>query len=138
MNSRALIGERVSDLADQSDAAADLLILEHKVGIRVGTRSSEPHVQIIQKHYRRRFLPLGSSEVMLENSFTFPAYRGRGLMPFATWQLLNKARELGYRRAVTYIRKEKIDPLNQFLRMGFSIKKIVREYKLLGYARRSL
>jgi len=44
---------------------------------------------------------------MLENSFTFPAYRGRGLMPFAAWQLLNKARELGYRRAVTYIRKEK-------------------------------
>jgi len=94
--------------------------------------------EIIQKHYRTRFLPLESSEVMLENSFTFPAYRGRGLMPFATWQLLNKAKELGYRRAVTYIRKEKIDSLNHFLRMGFTIKRIVREIKLLGYTWRSL
>ena len=75
---------------------------------------------------------------MLENSFTFPAYRGRGLMPVATWQLLNKARELGYRRAVTYIRKEKIDPLNLFLHMGFSIKRIVREHKLVGGAWRTL
>jgi len=51
---------------------------------------------------------------------------------------LNKAKELGYRRAVTYIRKEKIDSLNHFLRMGFTIKRIVREIKLLGYTWRTL
>jgi len=94
--------------------------------------------EIIQKHYRTRFLPLDAREVMLENSFTFPDYRGRGLMPFATWQLLSKAKELGYRRAVTYIRKEKIDSLNQFLHMGFSIKRIVREFKFMGWAWRTL
>jgi len=93
---------------------------------------------VITKDYGRKFLPLNPKEVMIENSFTFPDYRGRGFLSFGTWQLLNTAKELGYKRAVAYIRKDRIDPLNCFLRLGFMIKRIVREYKVLGYGWRSL
>ncbi len=93
---------------------------------------------VIEKNYQRKFLPLNAKEVMIENSFTFPDYRGRGLLGYGTWQLLNTAKELGYKRAVAYIRKDRIDPLNCFLRLGFMIKRIVREYKVLGRGWRSL
>ncbi len=69
--------------------------------------------RVIEKDYRRKFLPLNTKEVLIENSFTFPDYRGRGFLNF-------------------------IDPLNCFLRLGFVIKRIVREYKVLGYGWRSL
>ena len=93
---------------------------------------------VIQSGYGSRFLPLSADEVMIENTFTFPAHRGHGLMPFSAWQLLNKAKALGYKRAVTYIRKDRIISLNHFLHLGFSIKRIVREYKILGFTRRAL
>src|SRR5437870_5187875 len=43
---------------------------------------------VIEKDYRRKFLPLNAKEVLIENSFTFPDYRGRGFLNFGTWQLL--------------------------------------------------
>jgi RimJ/RimL family protein N-acetyltransferase len=93
--------------------------------------------EIIQKSYRRRFLPLRPNEVMIENAFTFPAYRGRGFLAFATAQLSKMAKDQGYKRVITYVRKDKIDALNGFMRLGFRIERIVREYKLLGNAWRA-
>jgi hypothetical protein len=93
---------------------------------------------LIEKSYKRKFLRLNSKEVMIENSFTFPEYRGRGFLPFGTWHLLNSAKELGYKRAVAYVRKDRIDALNQLIHVGFNIKRMVREYKFLGFSWRTL
>ena len=94
--------------------------------------------RVIARHYRTKFLPLNSKEVMIENSFTFPEYRGRGFLPFGTWHLLNSAKKLGYKRAVAYVRKDRIDALNQLLHLGFSIKRMVREFKVLSFTWRTL
>src|ERR1041384_1112999 len=74
---------------------------------------------VIKTRYKRKFLPLNAKEVLIENSFTFPEFRGRGFLPFGTWHLLATAKQMGYKRAVVYIRKDRIDPLNRFMHFGF-------------------
>jgi len=93
---------------------------------------------LLLAHHKHRFLPLAPTEVMIENAFTSPAYRGRGFMPFGSWELLHTAREQGYSQAITYVRKDRIIALNSFLHSGFRISRLVREYKFLGTAWRNL
>jgi hypothetical protein len=93
---------------------------------------------LLMAHHKHRFLPLARTEVMIENVFTSPACRGRGFLPFGSWQLLHMAREQGYSRAITYVRKDRIIALNSFLQSGFKISRLVREYKILGTAWRIL
>ena len=93
---------------------------------------------VIAKHFRRRFRPLREREVMLENGFTFPRYRGLGILRNATLRLMGTAREEGYDWAIAYIKKERIIPLNEFLGMGFKITRILSEYKLAGFVTRNL
>ena len=87
---------------------------------------------IIRKNHRDRWLPLRSNEVMIENAFTFPAYRGSGFLSFVSWHLLKMAKDQGYSRAVTYVRTDKLAALNSFVDLGFRIYKSVPEYKFLG------
>ncbi len=93
---------------------------------------------VIEKHYSRIFSPLGKEQVMLENAFTFPKFRGIGLLPNVTSMLLNIAKEAGYKSAVTYIRKDRIAALNEFMKMGFKITKLIPEYKFIGITKRLL
>jgi hypothetical protein len=93
---------------------------------------------VISAHYRRLFLPLGRSEIMIENAFTFQRFRGLGLFAYATRHLLNLGRQQGYKLASTYVRSEKIASLNELIRLGFSFKRVVREYKFLGFTLRAL
>lgn len=87
---------------------------------------------LIHARYRRRFPPLRPKQVMLENAFTFARYRGLGVMPFVTTELLRKARAEGYSSAVCYVLKENVNALNTNLQVGYKIKRLVREYKFLG------
>lgn len=93
---------------------------------------------VIMEKYRNRFDPLHAGQVMVENAFTFPAFRGLGYLQRGTQQLLDLAWRRGYRSAVCYIRKENIASLNGFCQMGFRITKIVPEYKFLARVWRSL
>ncbi|HDZ03194.1 MAG TPA: hypothetical protein ENH52_17425 [Nitrospirae bacterium] len=93
---------------------------------------------IIKEHYRNIFYLLNKSEVMIENSFTFAKFRGHGLMPFVTSKLLRIAKEEGYKFATGYIRKDRIIPLNEFIKMGFKITKMIKEYRFMGITRRML
>ncbi len=93
---------------------------------------------IIKENYQRIFYPLGENQVMIENAFTFPKYRGIGLMEAVTLKLLSIAKKEGYKFAVGYIRKDRIISLNEFIKMGFKITKMVREYKFLGMTTRTL
>ena len=58
-------------------------------------------------------------------------------MPHVVWQLLNRCRDQGCRRVITYARKDNVNSLNVLCGMGFKITKLVSEYKLLGYGWRS-
>ncbi len=92
--------------------------------------------EIIQANYGRMLLPLRENEVAIEAAFTFAPFRGRGLMGNASWQLLQMAKTQGYRRAVTYVRKESVHSLNVLMSVGFAVTKLVPECKILGYSRR--
>jgi len=94
--------------------------------------------EIIAKHYRSRFYPLKPNQIMLENAFTFPRFRGLGLLPNISAELLTIARNQGYKNAIVYIRKNQIVSINEFLNLNFKIRKIVREYKIFGITKRTL
>jgi hypothetical protein len=93
---------------------------------------------IIKEKYPTKFSPLSSTQVIIENAFTFPRYRGRGYLLHGTAALLDLARGSGYKSAICYIRKDRIASLNEFMRMGFKIIRIMREYKFLGRVWRKL
>jgi hypothetical protein len=94
--------------------------------------------EIIAKNFRSRFCPLKANQIMLENAFTFPKFRGLGLLPGVSAELLTMARNQGYKNAIVYIQKNQMASLNEFVRMNFKIRKIVREYKIFGITKRTL
>jgi len=94
--------------------------------------------EVIANHFTRQFYPLRPGQVMLENAFTFPRFRGMGLLPAVSAQLLILARDQGYKDAIVYIKKNQIASLNEFIKLGFTIRKMVREYKILGITKRML
>lgn len=93
---------------------------------------------VIASRFSSKFYPLSEKQIMVENVFTFPRFRGRGLLPFGTLQLLELARSRGYASAICYIRKENITSLNEFSKMGFKIMKLLKEYKVFGRVWRTL
>jgi len=93
---------------------------------------------LIEKKYRTKFYPLKESQVMVENVFTFLPFRGLGCLQLGTRKLLELARSQGYRSAVCYIRKDRIVSLNEFIKMGFKITRMMPEYKVLGRVWRDL
>jgi len=94
--------------------------------------------ELIRAKYGHCVLPVGDKEILIDNAFTLPSYRGRGYMSYAVWELLSRAKESGYRRAVTYVRKDNINSLNVLTTAGFRFTKLVREWKLMGHSWRNL
>lgn len=92
----------------------------------------------IRKYYKRIFYPLHSKQVMLENAFTFPEFRGYGYLSYVSRYLLNIAKMDGYKSAIGYVKKNKIASLNEFLLMGFKIIKLLKEQKIAGLIYRNL
>jgi ribosomal protein S18 acetylase RimI-like enzyme len=75
---------------------------------------------------------------MIENVFIFPRFRGRGYLPFGTLQLLELAINKKYPTAICYIRKDRINALNEFTKLGFKIIKLVKEFRFMGMVWRTL
>lgn len=93
---------------------------------------------LIAHRYRSKFYPLKDTQVMIENVFTFPAFRGLGCFQSGTLKLLELARGQGYRSALCYVRKDRVTALTELVNMGFKITKLMPEYKILGAAWRVL
>jgi hypothetical protein len=91
---------------------------------------------IIESLHRGRFLPLCQTQVLLENAYTFPRYRGLGYLPAVSASLLINARKDGFVSAITYIRDNNFTALNEFIKIGFRITRRVTEIRLLGFIRR--
>jgi GNAT superfamily N-acetyltransferase len=88
---------------------------------------------VITGAYGRRFAPLSPREVLIENAFTFPAFRGRGFLGFGTWELLTRARDQGYARAVTFVHRNSLEALNTFMAVGFRVQRPLREVSVCGW-----
>lgn len=98
-----------------------------------------PHENdIIKKYYSNRFNLLRENQVMVENAFTYPKYRGLGLKRDMTNELLKEAKKRGYTSAITYVRKDLIHAINDHIMNGFKITKLVTEYKIFGFTKRFL
>jgi ribosomal protein S18 acetylase RimI-like enzyme len=93
---------------------------------------------IIRSQFKNRFYALKEKQVMVENAFTFPKYRGLGLVQSVTYELLQKAKAKGSRAAVCYILKSNTESINQFVSLGFKITELLREVKFLRMTKRSL
>ena len=93
---------------------------------------------IIRSQFKNRFYALKAKQVMVENAFTFPKYRGLGLVQSITYELLQKARAKGARAALCYIIKTNTESINQFMSLGFKITELLREVKFLLVTKRAL
>lgn len=93
---------------------------------------------IIRKFAKNRFPLLYKNQVFIENAFAFPRVRGLGLLWSVTLDLLEIAKSEGYENAFTFVKKENIFVINDFIKIGFKIKRLVPELKLFGYTKRFL
>ena len=93
---------------------------------------------LLEKYFKKIFYPLHNKQVMIENAFTYPKFRGYGYLPYVSQNLLDIAQEQGYKSVVGYIKINKIPSLNDFYKMGFKVTQLLRERKLLGSIYRNL
>ncbi len=96
-----------------------------------------PHEnEIISKRYKNRFLPLRENQVMLENAFTFPKFRGLQLYSQITIDLMELARKEGFRSCIVYCKSNNIIAMNELKDLGFKFTERIKERKLLGFTKR--
>jgi hypothetical protein len=93
---------------------------------------------VIREFYKRMFYPLHETQVMVDNVFTFPQYRGRGYQSIISRNLLELALDRGYTSAIVYIQNDRISTLNDFFDMGFKITKRLYQMRILGVTFRNL
>jgi GNAT superfamily N-acetyltransferase len=67
------------------------------------------------------FPHLADGEGLLEGAYTFPDFRGLGLMADGMWQLLARARDEGATAVYTYVGPENIASLKGCARVGFEL-----------------
>jgi hypothetical protein len=93
---------------------------------------------LLERHYPRLFYPLEQGQVMVENIFIFPRFRGLGVFPTVVHDVLDTARKEGFRTCSAYIPKENVASLNGFLALGFQLRKLLTGYQLMGHSWRKL
>ncbi|MBN1983158.1 MAG: hypothetical protein JW795_16610 [Chitinivibrionales bacterium] len=93
---------------------------------------------LLRKHYGKKYKTLTPQQVLVENVFIFPEFRGQGLFPHLTIQLLKQAEQEGYTHALSYVKKNMIAPLNELIAAGFRIISLVEDVKLMGIEWRNL
>ena len=74
---------------------------------------------LIQANYPSGMRELREGEAMLENGFTFPRYRGKGIMTSAMLDLAAMARSRGFSRLVAQVDKKNKASLKACYRAGF-------------------
>ncbi len=80
---------------------------------------SARHNDLIRDQYPPGMRELDDGEILLENIFTFPPYRRKGIMTSVTLDLANIARGQGFRRVLAYVDIENKPSLRAFHRAGF-------------------
>ncbi len=93
---------------------------------------------IIKKTHKNRFKELKPDQVMVENIFIFPTNRSYGAFSSTNNHLLKIAKEAGYGYCLSYIKLDNILVMNEYMRLGFTIKNLVPSYTLFGFSWRIL
>ncbi len=93
---------------------------------------------LLQTHFPRLFYPLREREVMTENVFIYPRFRGLGTFTTLKHHVLSLARDEGFRTCQCYVRKDNLVSLNGLLALGFQVQRLLTAYSLLGRSWRSL
>ncbi len=73
----------------------------------------------LRAYYKGYFPPLARDEVLLEGAFVPEAYRGRGIMARAMWQVAERGRAMGARWAVTWVEESNVPSIRGCLACGF-------------------
>lgn len=92
----------------------------------------------LQASYPRLFYPIREHEVMFENGFVYPRFRGTFVLPTINQHAIALARAEGARLCSTYIRKDNLASLNATLAMGFQLHRLLTSYNLAGISWRNL
>ncbi len=92
--------------------------------------------EVLSQQYPGRFPKLKPDDAFIENAFCFPRHRALGWLPEVTQRLMNHAGKKGAKRCLALIRVDNLPALNTFTSLGFRIRQLVHETKLLGRARR--
>jgi GNAT superfamily N-acetyltransferase len=93
---------------------------------------------LLERHFRRLYYPLHEDQVMTENIFIYPRFRGLGVFPTVNHHVLEIARREGFRACYAYIRKGNIASLNAFLALGYQLNRLLTAYDVMGLAWRTL
>jgi L-amino acid N-acyltransferase YncA len=86
---------------------------------------------VVKRGFTKRLPRLKRDEILVENTFTFPKYRGNGVYPSAMVELADIARSRGFRRMLVYVREDNIASLKGCQRAGFKEFERIPEVKLL-------
>ncbi|HEY3446507.1 MAG TPA: hypothetical protein VGK67_09080 [Myxococcales bacterium] len=94
--------------------------------------------EALSRACRGLYYRLQPDEVMIENLFVFPAFRGLGTFETVNHFVLERARSEGFRLCHTYVRKDNVVSLNGCLDLGFRIRKLLTGYSVAGVTWRAL
>jgi Acetyltransferase (GNAT) family len=81
---------------------------------------------------RGQFQPFPPDVALVEAAYTFPAFRGLGIMGDGMWQLLNVARTGNAKAVVTYVSPDNVPSLRACRRVGFDLDHVRRVSHRLG------
>jgi ribosomal protein S18 acetylase RimI-like enzyme len=87
---------------------------------------------LLEKYLRGRRYLLSDHQVMMENVFVFPPFRGVGLFPTVNHDTISIARQEGFRICKAYVAKDNIASLNSYFSLGFRIEKLLTSYQIAG------
>jgi RimJ/RimL family protein N-acetyltransferase len=85
----------------------------------IGWLLSARHNDLIRSQYPPGTDSLKVDEALVENIFTFPRYRGKGIMLAVLRQMEDLARQQGFRRVVAYVDTTNTPSLAGFNRAGY-------------------
>jgi ribosomal protein S18 acetylase RimI-like enzyme len=91
---------------------------------------------LVNRNFKNRLPRLEEDELLLENCYTFEKYRGNSIMPSALLKLWQLARNKGFKRIITYVRKDNKSSLRAFEKLGLRKFEEIPELKLFFFTRR--
>jgi RimJ/RimL family protein N-acetyltransferase len=91
----------------------------------------------IKSFFRGRFPALQTDEALLENAYTPPEYRGKGIMSAAMSLVAERARNFGCRYVITFVSKDNTASLKGCAKAGFYPYLIRRDSHTLFHLIRS-
>ena len=94
------------------------------------------HNDFITHFFKGRFPRLKQGEVLLENAYTHPHYRGQGVMPVAMSLIADIIAARGAREVMTFVETTNIPSLKGCTRAGFQPFMIRKDLSLCGGIKR--